>query len=44
MIETKESSSARKNLQNIIFKFIIAFIVISVMIFAYQKDGFYFGI
>jgi len=44
MKESKAFNSVRKNLQVNVFKFIIISIVISVIIFSYQKDGFYFGI
>jgi len=44
MRETESTNSLRKNIQFNLFKFIILLIVISVIIFSYQKDGFYFGI
>ena len=44
MKETESADSIKKNPQNNLFKFIIVLIVISVIIFSYQKDGFFFGI
>ena len=44
MRESEGTNSLRKNIQFNLFKFIILLIVISVLIFSYQKDGFYFGI
>jgi len=44
MKESETSNSIRKNLQTNIFKLILISIVISVVIFSYQKDGFFFGI
>ena len=44
MKESKAPYSRRKNPQYNIFKFILILIVISVVIFSYQKDGFFFGI
>ena len=44
MKESEASNSLRKNLQNNIFKLILISIGISVVIFSYQKDGFFFGI
>ena len=44
MKESGASDSLRKNLQNNFFKLILILIVISVVIFSYQKDGFFFGI
>jgi len=44
MKESETSNSLRKNLQNNIFKFILISIGICVVIFSYQKDGFFFGI
>ena len=44
MRNSEEPYSIRKNPQNNIFKFILILIVISVVIFSYQKDGFFFGI
>ena len=44
MRESEETNSLRENIQNNLFKFIIILIVIAVLIFSYQKDGFYFGI
>ena len=44
MKSSEESNSLRKKLQNNIFKFILISIGISVVIFSYKKDGFFFGI
>ena len=44
MKESEAPDSIRKNPQNNIFKFILILIIISVVIFSYQKDGFFFGI
>jgi len=44
MKESETSKSLRKNLQNNIYKLILISIGISVVIFSYQKDGFFFGI
>tara|TARA_B100000886_G_scaffold299811_1_gene228523 strand:- start:938 stop:1093 length:156 start_codon:yes stop_codon:yes gene_type:complete len=44
MKKSEPAYSIRKNTQNNVFKFILILIVISVVIFSYQKDGFFFGI
>ena len=44
MKESESPDSIRKNPQNNVFKLILILIVISVVIFSYQKDGFFFGI
>ncbi|KGF95649.1 hypothetical protein EU95_1342 [Prochlorococcus marinus str. MIT 9201] len=44
MKSSEGSNTLRKKLQNSIFKFILISIGISVVIFSYQKDGFFFGI
>ena len=44
MKTSEASNSLRKKLQNNIFKLILILIGISVVIFSYQKDGFFFGI
>ena len=44
-MKTSEApNSIRKNIQNNLFKFILILILISVIIFSYKKDGFFFGI
>jgi len=44
MKSSEASNSLRKKLQNNIFKLILISIGISVVIFSYEKDGFFFGI
>ena len=44
MKESETTNLLRKNIQNNVFKFILILIGISVVIFSYLKDGFYFGI
>ncbi|ABV51271.1 Hypothetical protein P9215_16581 [Prochlorococcus marinus str. MIT 9215] len=44
MKSSEASNSLRKKIQNNIFKFILISIGISVVIFSYEKDGFFFGI
>jgi len=44
MKSSEASNSLREKLQNSIFKLLLILMGICVVVFSYQKDGFFFGI